>query len=96
MRAKGWISPNYALPPNAQNTEVLRVVVRENFSEELVDLYLTDLIAITEGLMNTDSSSARLAMLGDKKRHDNPEAAAGHSGHKDGEASKPTTYARQC
>ncbi|KAK9895308.1 glutamate decarboxylase [Cystobasidium minutum MCA 4210] len=96
LRARGWISPNYALPPNAQNTEVLRVVVRENFSEELLDLYLSDLIAITEGLMKSDSSSARLAMLGSKKRHESTEAAAGHSGHKEGDAIKTHTYSRQC
>ena len=96
MRAKGWFSPNYALAPNAQNTEVLRVVVRENFSDELLDLYLTDLIAIVEGLMTTDSPSARLAMLGSKRHHDTAEGAAGHSGHKEGEAVKPTGYARQC
>lgn len=75
---------------------MLRVVVRENFSEELLDLYLTDLIAIVEGLMASDSPSAHLAMLGSQKRHDTAEGTAGQSGHKEGDAFKPTTYARQC
>jgi glutamate decarboxylase len=35
LRSKSWIVPNYELPPNAENEQVLRVVIRENFSEEL-------------------------------------------------------------
>jgi len=34
LRAKGWIVPNYELPPNLDNVEILRVVVRENCTEE--------------------------------------------------------------
>jgi glutamate decarboxylase len=32
LRVKGWILPNYPLPPNEEHTEILRVVVRESFS----------------------------------------------------------------
>jgi len=32
LRVKGWIVPNYPLPPNEEKTEILRVVVRESFS----------------------------------------------------------------
>ena len=32
LRVKGWILPNYPLPPNQEKTEILRVVVRESFS----------------------------------------------------------------
>ena len=32
LRVKGWIVPNYPLPPNEEKTEILRVVVRERFS----------------------------------------------------------------
>jgi glutamate decarboxylase len=32
LRVKGWILPNYPLPPTEENTEILRVVVRESFS----------------------------------------------------------------
>ena len=35
LRVKGWILPNYPLPPNEQNTEILRVVVRESFSSSM-------------------------------------------------------------
>lgn len=33
LRAKGWIVPNYELPPALDEVEILRVVVRENMSE---------------------------------------------------------------
>jgi glutamate/tyrosine decarboxylase-like PLP-dependent enzyme len=32
LRVKGWILPNYPLPPTCEATEILRVVVRESFS----------------------------------------------------------------
>lgn len=35
LRVKGWILPNYPLPPNEENTEILRVVVRESFSSSM-------------------------------------------------------------
>ena len=33
LRAKGWIIPNYELPPTLANVQILRVVVREHVSE---------------------------------------------------------------
>ena len=32
LRVKGWILPNYPLPPSEEKTEILRVVIRESFS----------------------------------------------------------------
>ena len=32
LRVKGWILPNYPLPPNEEKTEILRAVIRESFS----------------------------------------------------------------
>jgi glutamate decarboxylase len=32
LRVKGWILPNYPLPPNDEKTEILRAVIRESFS----------------------------------------------------------------
>jgi len=96
LRAKGWISPNYNLPPNAEKIEVLRVVVRENMSEELIDLYLSDLLSVTEDLTKADSPARGLATLGRGKYNQSAELKAGSSGHEEGDAHKPTTYARQC
>jgi glutamate decarboxylase len=43
LRQRGWIVPAYTLPPNAQDVDVLRFVVKENFSRDLADLLLADI-----------------------------------------------------
>ncbi|MCL4460307.1 MAG: glutamate decarboxylase [Nitrospirae bacterium] len=37
LRKYGWIVPAYTLPPDAENTTLLRVVVRENVSRQMLD-----------------------------------------------------------
>ncbi|KAL8733495.1 MAG: hypothetical protein Q9166_002122 [cf. Caloplaca sp. 2 TL-2023] len=54
LRARQYIIPNYPLPPTCQNTEILRIVVRESMSLDLLDRLITDIIAVTEQLMNAD------------------------------------------
>ena len=44
LREKGWITPAYTLPPNAQKVEVFRIVARENFSREMADAVFNDII----------------------------------------------------
>jgi glutamate decarboxylase len=51
LRERGWIVPAYTLPADADRIEVLRMVVKENFSREMVDLLTHDLhaaIAVAE------------------------------------------------
>lgn len=43
LRKYGWIVPAYSLPPNAQDTVVLRMVVKENFSRDLADKLFGDI-----------------------------------------------------
>jgi glutamate decarboxylase len=43
LRARGWIVPAYTLPPNAQETTVLRMVVKENFSRDMVGMLSHDI-----------------------------------------------------
>jgi glutamate decarboxylase len=43
LRHRGWIVPAYSLPPNADNIDVLRFVVKENLSRDLADLLVTDI-----------------------------------------------------
>jgi glutamate decarboxylase len=38
LRERGWIVPAYTLPPNAEAITVLRMVVKENFSRDMVDM----------------------------------------------------------
>lgn len=42
MRAKQYIIPNYPLPPNEEQTEISRVVVRESMSLDLLDRLVSD------------------------------------------------------
>lgn len=54
LRAKQYIIPNYPLPPNEEKLEILRVVVRESMSYDLLDRLITDICAVTEQLMQSD------------------------------------------
>ncbi|OTA75839.1 hypothetical protein M434DRAFT_402609 [Hypoxylon sp. CO27-5] len=54
MRARQWIIPNYALPPGEDKTEILRVVIRESMSLDLLDRLITDLVSVTETLIDGD------------------------------------------
>ncbi|OAX77334.1 glutamate decarboxylase [Emergomyces africanus] len=54
LRAKQYIIPNYPLPPAEDKTEILRVVVRESMSADLIDRLIADIVAITEKLMVTE------------------------------------------
>ncbi|KAI1764409.1 glutamate decarboxylase [Hypoxylon sp. FL1150] len=54
MRARQWIIPNYALPPGEDQTEILRVVVRESMSLDLLDRLIADLISVTQTLIDND------------------------------------------
>jgi glutamate decarboxylase len=42
LRERGWIVPAYHLPPDAKDSHVLRMVVKENLSRPLVDILATD------------------------------------------------------
>jgi glutamate decarboxylase len=66
LRTKGWIVPNYDLAPDLGHVDILRVVVKENFTEALLDRLLCDIVEVTEDLSSEDSSSHALATLGDK------------------------------
>lgn len=61
LRAKGWIVPAYTLPPNAEDVEVLRIVLKENFGRSMVNNLLADVKSSIEELDGSDI-----------KRDDNP------------------------
>ncbi|THH14323.1 hypothetical protein EW146_g5991 [Bondarzewia mesenterica] len=58
------IVPNYELPPDLENVEILRVVVRENLSEVLIDRLVADIIELTESLAKEDTPIHALNALG--------------------------------
>lgn len=51
LRAKQYIIPNYPLPPHEENIEILRVVVRESMSFDLLDRLITDICVTTQDLI---------------------------------------------
>lgn len=73
MRAREWIIPNYKLPRNEDKTEILRVVVRENISVELIEKLVEDICQVTEGLI--ESGDVDVAKLVGKKLGGNGKAA---------------------
>lgn len=50
LRSKGWIVPAYTLPPDADEMAVLRIVVKENFSRDMADLFADDLETVMKRL----------------------------------------------
>lgn len=46
---------DYPLPPKEEKTEILRVVVRESLSIDMIDRLVTDICGVTEMLMKTDA-----------------------------------------
>jgi glutamate decarboxylase len=44
LRQKGWIVPAYYLPENAQDVAVMRMVIKENFSRDMVELLFSDIM----------------------------------------------------
>jgi glutamate decarboxylase len=43
LRAKGWIVPAYTLPKDAEDVAVLRMVVKENFGRDMVEMLVEDI-----------------------------------------------------
>ncbi|KAH8818722.1 glutamate decarboxylase [Flagelloscypha sp. PMI_526] len=58
LRARGWIVPNYNAPKGEEETEMLRVVVRETMSEDLTERLIVDILQVTESLLESASSLA--------------------------------------
>lgn len=45
LREHGWIVPAYSLPPDAEDTHLMRVVVRLDLSRQMIDILLRDIDA---------------------------------------------------
>jgi glutamate decarboxylase len=95
LRVKGWIVPNYDLPPELDKIEILRVVVRENMTEALIDRLVCDIVEITEDLTKKDSGTHALAVLGTKTGKSSIHKSDGHLGEDQGSQTSGT-YAKQC
>ncbi|BEJ15224.1 hypothetical protein CspHIS471_0409910 [Cutaneotrichosporon sp. HIS471] len=63
LRAIGWIVPNYCLPPAVDTVEVLRVVVRESFSGNLLSKLIHDIVVVTEMLLADAGPSPSMSVM---------------------------------
>ena len=43
LRERGWIIPAYSLPANAEDIVIMRIVVKENFSRDMIDILQNDI-----------------------------------------------------
>lgn len=43
LKEKGWIVPAYHLPKNAENIEIMRIVIRENFTQDMTSILVDDI-----------------------------------------------------
>ncbi|PWY97927.1 glutamate decarboxylase [Testicularia cyperi] len=87
LRAKGWVVPNYALSPDLDKIEILRVVVRENLSESMIEQLVYDIVTITEGLESDSDGFRQLAKTSSK--HTEPHDS---TTDKHGDATKSTGH----
>ncbi|KAJ7723412.1 glutamate decarboxylase [Mycena metata] len=98
LRTKGWIVPNYNAPEGEAETQILRVVVRETLSEDLIERLIVDLLEITESLMESTNTAMLLQgtnLHAPDKEHGRPEKA--NFGDATGEAAQGQSgFARQC
>jgi glutamate decarboxylase len=58
LRERGWIVPAYTLPPNAEHITVLRMVIKENFSRDMVELLAADVHSAFHALSREKTAGA--------------------------------------
>ena len=59
LRERGWIVPAYTLPPDAEHITVLRIVIKENFSRDMVGMLAGDMRAALKILEHGPSPRPR-------------------------------------
>jgi len=103
LKTKGWIVPNYNAPQGAEEVEILRVVVRETLSEDLIERLIVDILAVTESLTtqegNIFAAVAVTAAKGiQKPDHEEarPEKANFGDGASEAAPKEQAGFSRQC
>ena len=66
LRQKGWIVPAYTLPANADDISVLRMVIKESFSKDMVEMLFDD---IMESIKKLDLSLEERRKIIDEKEN---------------------------
>ena len=83
------ILPDYPLPPNEEKIEILRVVVRESMSRDLLDRLITDIFQVTETLMETDATDLQAYQPSAPTSIEKKVASKGHDHKNKHKASRP-------
>ncbi|KAI0282559.1 glutamate decarboxylase [Russula aff. rugulosa BPL654] len=96
LRTKGWIVPNYDLAPDLSQVDILRVVVKDNFTEALLDRLLCDIVEITEDLIKQDTPAHALTVLGIRHAPSSHEKAHGRVEQHEVDGDSSGTYAKTC
>ncbi|TRM62343.1 pyridoxal phosphate-dependent transferase [Schizophyllum amplum] len=102
LRTKGWIVPNYNAPQGEEETEMLRVVMRESISEDLVERLVVDILECTEAFMAPEGSQMMIASSAGGMHQPDMEHSRPKPDNFGGEAAEGTDgpaqagYSRQC
>ena len=70
LRGKGWIVPAYTLPANASDVLIMRVVVRETFTHEMVEMLVEDVRLILISLTHSHGKEEVKQRLIDAALHE--------------------------
>ncbi len=60
LREKGWIVPAYTLPANAEDISVLRMVVKESFSKDMVEMLFKDIMESIDDLNKSTEEKRKI------------------------------------
>ena len=92
MIAEHMLIPlDYPLPPSEDKTEILRVVVRESMSLDLLDRLIADIFVVTETLIDTNAADLTAYQPGNatiEKTH----ASQGHDNKNSHKAKRPMSH----
>jgi len=96
VRQRGWILPAYKLPKDVDNIHILRIVVREIHSEDMIESLLTDVLWAYETLAEKAATDLKRGLKLPEKtedglRHDKAESEQTEKNQTEGD-----TFARTC
>ncbi len=69
LRQRGWIVPAYNLPKNAEDTHILRIVVKENFSRDMADILLHDIKLFADELRKNERTRVATTDKNETHKH---------------------------
>lgn len=69
LRERGWIIPAYSLPANAQKIVIMRVVVKENFSRDMIDILYRDILSVVKELRQSGGKGQMQEESEERKHH---------------------------